>query len=109
MGWKIALILPVCVKQILFLRNIEVINSTSPILQNKRMLSEPSDKFYKVLVNPHFVNKSSFTETNDDGVLSKEVFTYNRQDFWVPLLVRICKPAELWRALMQALRIFRRL
>lgn len=66
----------------LYLHNIGDLNSKPPIERADSLLAAPSEKFDYVLTNPPFGKKSSITITNEDGTQSREVLTYERQDFW---------------------------
>ena len=44
--------------------------------------SDPGERFSMVLTNPPFGKKSSIAIVNEEGQLEKEVYAYERQDFW---------------------------
>ena len=54
----------------------------SPIVVGDSLVSDPGDRFERVLTNPPFGKKSSITIVNDEGKADKESLTYERQDFW---------------------------
>ncbi|MDF0644276.1 MAG: class I SAM-dependent DNA methyltransferase [Nitrospira sp.] len=46
------------------------------------LASDPGERFNLVLTNPPFGKKSSYTVVGQDGEVSKERETYERDDFW---------------------------
>ncbi|HYX09563.1 MAG TPA: class I SAM-dependent DNA methyltransferase [Bacteroidales bacterium] len=81
-GWEIvANTARLCLMN-LFLHNIGDLNSEPPIHREDSLISDTGDRFDYVLANPPFGKKSSITITNEDGTQSKDILTYNRQDFW---------------------------
>jgi type I restriction enzyme M protein len=46
------------------------------------LASDPKDRFNAVLTNPPFGKKSSYTVIGQEGEVSKERETYERDDFW---------------------------
>ncbi len=53
----------------------------SPIVVGDSLVSDPGDRFDRVLTNPPFGKKSSITIVNEEGKADKESLTYERQDF----------------------------
>lgn len=53
-----------------------------PIEAADALASDPKDRFNIVLTNPPFGKKSSYTVVGQDGEVSKERETYERDDFW---------------------------
>lgn len=81
-GWEIvANTARLCLMN-LYLHNIGDLNSEPPIERADSLLVSPATKFDYVLTNPPFGKKSSMTITNEDGTQSKDILTYERQDFW---------------------------
>ena len=46
------------------------------------LAGDPGDRYDIVLTNPPFGKKSSFTVMGQEGEVSKERETYERDDFW---------------------------
>ncbi|MFO1519648.1 MAG: class I SAM-dependent DNA methyltransferase [bacterium] len=55
---------------------------SEPIVVADSLAAEPSERFEIVLTNPPFGKKSSITIVGEEGKVSKEKETYERQDFW---------------------------
>ncbi len=53
-----------------------------PITVSDSLAAVPSDRFDIVLTNPPFGKKSSITIIGEEGKVSKEKETYEREDFW---------------------------
>jgi type I restriction enzyme M protein len=53
-----------------------------PIEVADSLAADPGDRFTIVLTNPPFGKKSSFTVVGQEGEVSKERETYERDDFW---------------------------
>jgi type I restriction enzyme M protein len=53
-----------------------------PIEAGDSLASDPGDRFNVVLTNPPFGKKSSYTVVGQEGEVSKERETYERDDFW---------------------------
>ncbi len=53
-----------------------------PVEAADALASDPKDRFNIVLTNPPFGKKSSYTVVGQDGEVSKERETYERDDFW---------------------------
>jgi len=53
-----------------------------PIEVMDSLAADPGDRFNIVLTNPPFGKKSSFTVVGQEGEVSKERETYERDDFW---------------------------
>jgi type I restriction enzyme M protein len=53
-----------------------------PIEAADALASDPKDRFNIVLTNPPFGKKSSYTVVGQDGEVSRERETYERDDFW---------------------------
>jgi type I restriction enzyme M protein len=53
-----------------------------PITVSDALAAVPSDRFDIVLTNPPFGKKSSITIVGEEGKVSKEKETYERDDFW---------------------------
>jgi type I restriction enzyme M protein len=53
-----------------------------PIEVADSLAADPGDRFNIVLTNPPFGKKSSFTVVGQEGEVSKEKETYERDDFW---------------------------
>jgi type I restriction enzyme M protein len=53
-----------------------------PIEVGDSLISDPGDRFDRVLTNPPFGKKSSFTIVGDGGKADRDSLTYERQDFW---------------------------
>jgi len=53
-----------------------------PIEAADSLASDPSERFNVVLTNPPFGKKSSYTVVGQEGEVSKERETYERDDFW---------------------------
>jgi type I restriction enzyme M protein len=53
-----------------------------PVEAADSLASDPGDRFHVVLTNPPFGKKSSYTVVGQDGEVSKERETYERDDFW---------------------------
>lgn len=58
-------------------------NGDSPVRQGDALAIDPGERFDMVLTNPPFGKKSSYTVVGDDGAITREVETYERQDFRV--------------------------
>jgi type I restriction enzyme M protein len=54
----------------------------SPVKVTDALASPPSDAYEIVMTNPPFGKKSSITIVNEEGVQTKEVAVYYRDDFW---------------------------
>jgi type I restriction enzyme M protein len=53
-----------------------------PIVVSDSLAGDPGDRYHVVLTNPPFGKKSSFTVVGQEGDVSKEKETYERDDFW---------------------------
>jgi len=53
-----------------------------PIVVSDSLAGDPGDRYQVVLTNPPFGKKSSFTVVGQEGDVSKEKETYERDDFW---------------------------
>jgi len=53
-----------------------------PIVVSDSLAGDPGDRYNIVLTNPPFGKKSSFTVVGQEGEVSKERETYERDDFW---------------------------
>ena len=53
-----------------------------PIEVTDSLAADPGDRFDLVLANPPFGKKGSFTIVGEDGKVSKEKESYERDDFW---------------------------
>ncbi|WP_447979250.1 type I restriction-modification system subunit M [Candidatus Nitrospira bockiana] len=53
-----------------------------PIIVADSLAGDPGDRFDVVLTNPPFGKKSSYTVVGQEGEVSKERETYERDDFW---------------------------
>jgi type I restriction enzyme M protein len=53
-----------------------------PIVPADSLASDPGERFNIVLTNPPFGKKSSYTVVGQEGEVSKERETYERDDFW---------------------------
>jgi type I restriction enzyme M protein len=53
-----------------------------PIVVGDALASDPGERFEIVLTNPPFGKKSSITIVGEEGKVSKEKETYERDDFW---------------------------
>ena len=53
-----------------------------PIVVADSLSADPGDRYNVVLTNPPFGKKSSFTVVGQEGDVSKEKETYERDDFW---------------------------
>jgi type I restriction enzyme M protein len=53
-----------------------------PIVVADSLAGDPGDRYDIVLTNPPFGKKSSFTVVGQEGEVSKERETYERDDFW---------------------------
>jgi type I restriction enzyme M protein len=53
-----------------------------PIVVSDSLAGDPGDRYQVVLTNPPFGKKSSFTVVGQEGEVSKEKETYERDDFW---------------------------
>ncbi|MDE3241453.1 MAG: SAM-dependent DNA methyltransferase [Nitrospirota bacterium] len=53
-----------------------------PIEAADSLASDPGERFNAVLTNPPFGKKSSYTVVGQEGEVSKERETYERDDFW---------------------------
>lgn len=53
-----------------------------PIVVSDSLAGDPGDRYDIVLTNPPFGKKSSFTVVGQEGQVSKERETYERDDFW---------------------------
>ena len=53
-----------------------------PIEVTDSLAADPGDRFDLVLANPPFGKKGSFTIVGEDGKVSKEKESYEREDFW---------------------------
>jgi type I restriction enzyme M protein len=53
-----------------------------PVEAADSLASDPGDRFHVVLTNPPFGKKSSYTIVGQEGEVSKERETYERDDFW---------------------------
>jgi type I restriction enzyme M protein len=53
-----------------------------PIVVADSLAGDPGDRYDAVLTNPPFGKKSSFMVVGQDGEVSKERETYERDDFW---------------------------
>jgi type I restriction enzyme M protein len=53
-----------------------------PIVVADSLAGDPSDRYDIVLTNPPFGKKSSYTVVGQEGEVSKERETYERDDFW---------------------------
>jgi len=53
-----------------------------PIVVSDALASHPGESFNIVLTNPPFGKKSSVTVVGEEGKVSKEKETYEREDFW---------------------------
>jgi type I restriction enzyme M protein len=53
-----------------------------PIVVADSLSADPGDRYNVVLTNPPFGKKSSFTVIGQEGEVSKEKETYERDDFW---------------------------
>jgi type I restriction enzyme M protein len=53
-----------------------------PIGAADSLASDPSERFNVMLTNPPFGKKSSYTVVGQEGEVSKERETYERDDFW---------------------------
>lgn len=53
-----------------------------PIVVADSLSADPGDRYNLVLTNPPFGKKSSFTVVGQEGEVSKEKETYERDDFW---------------------------
>jgi type I restriction enzyme M protein len=53
-----------------------------PVEAADSLASEPGERFNIVLTNPPFGKKSSYTVVGQEGEVSKERETYERDDFW---------------------------
>jgi type I restriction enzyme M protein len=53
-----------------------------PVEAADSLASDPGDRFHVVLTNPPFGKKSSYTVVGQEGEVSKERETYERDDFW---------------------------
>jgi type I restriction enzyme M protein len=53
-----------------------------PIVPADSLAADPGERFDLVLTNPPFGKKSSFTVVGQEGEVSKERETYERDDFW---------------------------
>jgi len=57
-------------------------DESMPIVVSDSLASDPGDRFNMVLTNPPFGKKSSTTIVAEDGNVSKEKETVERDDFW---------------------------
>jgi type I restriction enzyme M protein len=72
----------VCVMN-LFLHGIGEAIDTPPIHRDDSLLADSGTRFDYVLANPPFGRQSSYVVTaEEDGAVSREALSYNRQDFW---------------------------
>lgn len=55
---------------------------SEPIYVRDSLAADPGDRFDLVLANPPFGKKGSFTIIGEDGKVSKEKESYERDDFW---------------------------
>ena len=55
---------------------------SEPIEVTDSLAADPGDRFDLVLANPPFGKKGSFTIVGEDGKVSKEKESYERDDFW---------------------------
>ncbi|NNE35034.1 MAG: SAM-dependent DNA methyltransferase [Rhodothermales bacterium] len=55
---------------------------SEPVLVRDSLASDPGDRFDIVLANPPFGKKGSFTIMGEDGKVSKDKDSYERDDFW---------------------------
>jgi len=53
-----------------------------PVEAADSLASDPGERFHVVLTNPPFGKKSSYTVVGQEGEVSKERETYERDDFW---------------------------
>ena len=53
-----------------------------PVVVSDSLAGDPGDRYEVVLTNPPFGKKSSFTVVGQEGEVSKERETYERDDFW---------------------------
>ncbi|MGO1245242.1 MAG: HsdM family class I SAM-dependent methyltransferase [Sphingobacterium sp.] len=63
------------------LHGIGEIDGEPLIKSSDALISSESNTYDYVLVNPPFGKKSSYTVTNEDGEVERDM-SYNRQDFW---------------------------
>lgn len=56
-------------------------NGDSPIVARDALASDPGDRYDVVLTNPPFGKKSSYTVIGEDGGVTTEVDSYEREDF----------------------------
>ena len=50
-------------------------------MQGDSLVADPGERYEMVLANPPFGKKSSYTVVFDDGQVTREVETYEREDF----------------------------
>ncbi|MCP4449812.1 MAG: N-6 DNA methylase, partial [Myxococcales bacterium] len=55
---------------------------SEPVLVRDSLAADPGDRFDIVLANPPFGKKGSFTIMGEDGKVSKDKDSYERDDFW---------------------------
>ena len=55
---------------------------SEPVLVQDSLAADPGDRFDIVLANPPFGKKGSFTIMGEDGKVSKDKDSYERDDFW---------------------------
>jgi len=55
---------------------------SEPVFVVDSLAADPGDRFDLVLANPPFGKKGSFTIIGEDGKVSKEKESYERDDFW---------------------------
>jgi type I restriction enzyme M protein len=56
-------------------------NGDSPIVARDALANDPGDRYDVVLTNPPFGKKSSYTVIGEDGGVTTEVDSYEREDF----------------------------
>mgnify|MGYP006288969083 CR=1 FL=1 len=56
-------------------------DNEAPVAQGDSLIDDPGRRFEKVLTNPPFGKKSSYTFVGADGAAGRETMTYERQDF----------------------------
>src|SRR5690606_24813642 len=56
-------------------------NDSSPVLQGDALAAAPAERFDVVLTNPPFGKKSSYKVVGEDGSVSSERESYEREDF----------------------------